>query len=270
MINHPDTKDLRYQHVPIPRFNPKERTIATQKAPLHPIVYEGAISGNRMPEKSFKAIDEYDHQFKFEHNNTLTTLNQNVLELPGNSLDIEPKNPNYRDPGVLYEKTNAFTKMGQYRNEQFLRSDGSEITRATLDNSKYGPFDGAKKSTGGNIKRMQPIQELLFYENNAPSQNLDKTNHSKDVILWRNFNQFDGHPAVYENRNQIRDYRFEKRKERQEAYQKRRETKKAKDEALMNIYLRNKNAYFSSLQQQQPSIYNNAAPCLNPVSFCQG
>jgi len=259
LIHHDDKLN---QHVPIPRYNPKERTMVMQKMPLHPIVYEGAISEGNQPEKNFKAFDDHEYQSKFVNNiQNPSTINyplpKNILDrpvYPGNNLDIEPRNPQYRDASVIYEKPNTFTRLGQCRNEQFLKSDGSDATQATYDNSKFGPFEMIKKSNGNNntMKRMQPMQELLFYEDNAPAQNLNKNLPAQNAMLWRNYNQYDNHPVGYEmQNNKVRDYRLEKRKERQEAYKMRRETKKEKEEMLMNLYIQNKNAYYNN---SQPSI----------------
>jgi hypothetical protein len=66
-------------------------------------------------------------------------------------------------------------------------------------------------------------------------------NRGNESLLWRNSTNFQYTGEVAPARV-ARDYRLEKRKERQDAYQKRQQEKKDKQEALMRLYLANRKA----------------------------
>ncbi len=247
--------DSRHQNIPIPRYAPKEKVIKLQDNVSHPMITDN--QSQNVSCKQFKAISYGDERYSCRMQNSNAAgstcpsvpscsntqfrmpnnvfIQEKIMEhpsYPGTSVDIAPRAPISRDVPQNASR-NFNVEMGQLRTEQFQKLNVQEVSTPHYEGSK---------NSGMYIKprlpRLQPLQPSS--EVTAQLNAAQPTAQDESKVLWRNLSQYKSDPSMYEPRTQYRDIRLEKRKERQLAYQKRQDEKKTRMEAMMNVYLQNK------------------------------
>lgn len=252
-------RDQRNNNVPLPRYIPSDRMMVPQKTPLHPITYTASNIPPANIMNNLKPMSEEGLAMSQISSNQTSCNQDSNIRMPRNvfkeeriirehpiyqgaKVNIEPKTPIPRDvPHVMHREMRK--KMADIRLQQFNKTDGREITTPHLEASKYG-YMMIKQQ----LPRMKPLREVV---SQGPHQNITVSQQNPSVNVqqelgWRNLRNYVANPAAYEPRPIIKDYRLEKRKERQEAYQRRRDEQKKKEEALINQILANKKQWIQN------------------------
>lgn len=179
---------------------------------------------------------------------------QDVSQYLPNNVDISQNQPIMRNIPPQKD-TNMFIEMGKYRNEQFKRMGDGHLTKTPFETSKYAHI-GLREGS----PRMKPLKTPVDGMENIHRSSSSQSSHSShssnssgsippdvreyDSLLWRNYSGYDSNPMMYERLPKMRDFRLEKKKERQDLYKKRQEENKMKNDAIIQEYLHNKKTWY--------------------------
>jgi len=141
-------------------------------------------------------------------------------------------------------KINERIELGKFRNEQFVKTG-----------------DGREKAPPGAIHfyDIKPIPGRPIAHQNLSQkyEELKVSDSLENKHLWRNFFTYEVPKEAFEPRLNPIDLRWERRKERQDAYRKRRDEEKAREEAIMRKLVEAKMRWYLGKCEGERCGYNN-------------
>lgn len=219
--------DSRGIGIPTARYQPKDRSFKTNISPEHPFIssrdrfYSSESIDVRIP------ADVFNEEKIREHS-----------EYKGHSVDLAPKPPMPRDI-PFSQNPNIHLKMSDMRKQQHEKEQHDyHASIEQNDQSRLGFVT---------LKTRNPRQKALREIPDTQNPRINES-RSDNNLLWRNIASYEPEDGAYEPRVQPRDLRLEKRKERQNAYQQRREAEKKKNEELIRDYLQTKQTWYNNVQ----------------------
>jgi hypothetical protein len=229
--------DDRSHSIPKNRGLLKSKQIVFQNPQNHPVLgtdhlgKEGSHLEGMLEDESAVIQHQPNGDTKFRLQNVFK--DDKIYEHPtftGGSVELEPRTPSRRD--IPSKQINMHIQMGSYRRQQDERSNNPNISYPNYEGNKYSHL------------QINPSKRPRLHHINSPTygpMDLNETEQARPGTLeWKNLTKYQIQSAMYEPRKQHRDFRFEKQKERQDAWQKKRDEEVKRTEQLQLAYLKKK------------------------------